>query len=109
MTTGMYDKNRTTTATRSRYEERRLLMSERFYPGEFGWVVVLGIASLLVFSVAIWGVTNDTKPNPVTINAFQGYGTASSSGLTTNPTGTSPNGEKVPAPDNGNSGNGAGY
>jgi hypothetical protein len=59
MTSGIYDTDRTT-IVRPVYQERALLMAERFYPGEFGWVIVLSVASLLLYSLAIWGLTSDT-------------------------------------------------
>jgi hypothetical protein len=66
MTSSIYNDDRAS-MVRPLYRERDLLMSERFYPGEFGWVVILAVASLLVYSLAIWGLLND-DPNPLTMN-----------------------------------------
>jgi hypothetical protein len=57
-----------TTKTRAAYDrlyynEKDYLLSDRFYPGEFGMVALLGIASLLVWSLAIWGITNEPRDN----------------------------------------------
>ncbi|HEY9789156.1 MAG TPA: hypothetical protein V6D22_02075 [Candidatus Obscuribacterales bacterium] len=45
-----------------RYSEKDYLVNERFYPGEFGAVILLGIASLLLWAVAIYGITNEPAP-----------------------------------------------
>ena len=44
------------------YNEKDYLMSDRFYPGELGMVILLGVASLLVWSLAIYGITTEPKP-----------------------------------------------
>ncbi len=57
MTTGTYGRGEGVIGyRRPLYSEREMLMEDRFFPGEFGWVIVLGIASLLVFSLAMWGL-----------------------------------------------------
>lgn len=46
------------------YNEKDYLLGDRFYPGELGMVVLLAIASLLVWSLCIWGITApDTRDN----------------------------------------------
>lgn len=44
---------------RTYYNERDYILADRFYPGELGLVIMLGIASLLVWSLCIWGITSD--------------------------------------------------
>jgi hypothetical protein len=60
MTTGMY---RPDTRYERLYDEKEYFMNDRMYPGEFGMVVLLAIASLLVWSIAIFGITNEPKPD----------------------------------------------
>jgi hypothetical protein len=52
MTMGYYR----ATDLRPRYNEKDLFMSDRFYPGELGGIIILEIASLLLWAVAIWGL-----------------------------------------------------
>ena len=92
MTTGMYSDR--TVLVRPLYDERELLMAERFYPGEFGWVIVLAIAGLLVYSLAIWGLVNDNDLNglsqPLIASSSTDYGLDNSTmpGSTTLPNST---------------------
>jgi hypothetical protein len=44
------------------YNEKDYLLSDRFYPGELGMVIILGVASLLVWSLAIYGITTEPAP-----------------------------------------------
>lgn len=55
MTSGTYRPGKT--GLQERYSEREYFVNDRFYPGEFGAVIILGIAALLVWSVAIYGLT----------------------------------------------------
>jgi hypothetical protein len=52
-----------------RYNEKDYLVKERFYPGEFGAVILLGIASLLLWAVAVYGITNEPKAKYTADNA----------------------------------------
>lgn len=42
--------------------EKDYLLNDRFYPGEFGMVILLGVASLLAWSLAIYGITTEPMP-----------------------------------------------
>jgi hypothetical protein len=74
MSTGMYQER--VKFSRPLYHERDLLLAERFYPGEFGWVVVLGVASLLVYSLAIWGLLSETSSTLSMNMGTYAYGTS---------------------------------
>lgn len=63
MSTNMYNSERTTVYERPYYNEKDIVMRDRFYPGEFGMVVLLGIASLLVWSLCIYGITSEPAPD----------------------------------------------
>jgi hypothetical protein len=60
MTTGMYRTERERYA--GTYSEKDYFFNERFYPGEFGMVALLAVASLLLWSVAIYGIMNEPQP-----------------------------------------------
>jgi hypothetical protein len=44
------------------YDEKDYLLTDRFYPGELGMVILLGVASLLVWSLCIYGITTEPRP-----------------------------------------------
>lgn len=62
------------------YNERDYLLADRFYPGELGLVIMLAIASLLVWSLCIWGITNDSKEGMYSLNNEYGYNSSNSTG-----------------------------
>jgi hypothetical protein len=55
------------------YSEKEYFMNDRFYPGELGMVALLAIASLLVWAVAIYGITNEPKPQMTYSNGTNAY------------------------------------
>ena len=44
------------------YSEKEQFLKNRFYPGELGMVILLMVASLLMWSVAIYGLTSEPSP-----------------------------------------------
>jgi hypothetical protein len=45
------------------YSEKDYLLADRFYPGELGMVILLGVASLLVWSLCIYGIVTEPGVN----------------------------------------------
>lgn len=64
----MYTTKNRPTYDRLYYNEKDYLLGDRFYPGEFGMVILLAVASLLVWSLAIWGILHVDKGDPNATN-----------------------------------------
>jgi hypothetical protein len=56
------------------YNEKDYLLSDRFYPGELGMVILLAVASLLVWSLCMYGIFSE--PQPKIDNTYSSYNTA---------------------------------
>ncbi len=80
----MYSTKNRAAYDRLYYNEKDYLLGDRFYPGEFGMVILLAIASLLVWSLAIWGIFHSPSADyGASTTTYSGGGVNDTSGTPT--------------------------